>query len=257
MDTSDFIQGSIGSLQETILLAFLIIVFVVVFFLGRWRASFIIILAIPISLLTSFIYLMGTGSTLNIISLSSISIAICLVVDDAIVVLENIARHIERGSSPKQAAVHATNEVGVAVMASTLTLIAVFLPLTMTTGFIGVFFKELGWMVTIMITMSIIVALALTPALCSQMMNSTHDQRSKFFDRLYAPVRRGLDRLDLRYAKIVNYCVKHRWKTTFICFSLFVIIIVPTCSMVKMDFMPESDNSMLTLEAYLPTGTRM
>ena len=256
IDTSDFIQSSIGTLEETILFAIIFVIIVVLFFLGRWRASIIIILAIPMSLITSFIYLMATGSTLNIISLSSISIAIGLVVDDAIVVLENVTKHIERGSTPKQAAVHATNEVGVAVIASTLTIIAVFLPLTMTSGLIGVFFKELGWMVTIMITMSVIVALSLTPMLCSQMLRLTNTQ-GKVFDRLYAPIRKGLDKLDIQYAKLVGYCVRHRWKTLLICFSLFLIIMIPTCSVVKTDFMPASDNNMITISAYLPTGTRM
>jgi len=256
IDTSEFIQSSIGTLQETILYAIIFVIIVVLFFLGRWRATLIIILAIPVSLITSFIYLMITGSTLNIISLSSISIAIGMVVDDAIVVLENVTKHIERGSTPKQAAVHATNEVGVAVIASTLTIIAVFLPLTMTTGFIGVFFKELGWMVTIMITMSVIVALSLTPMLCSQMLRLTNTQ-GKVFDRMYAPIRKGLDKLDTQYGKLVDYCVRHRWRTTLICFSLFFIIMVPSCSIVKMDFLPQSDNSMISIDAYLPTGTRM
>jgi len=256
MDTSDFIQNSIDSLTETILLAILFVMIVVIFFLGRWRASIIIIIAIPVSLITSFIYLMATGSTLNIISLSSISIAIGMVVDDAIVVLENITTHIERGSTPKQAAVHGTNEVGIAVIASTLTIIAVFLPMTMATGFIGIFFKELGWLVTIMIAMSVIVALSLTPVLCSQMLRLTNTQ-GKVFDRLYAPIHKGLDKLDIQYAKLVNYCVRRRWRTLTICFSLFLIIIIPTCSIVKMDFLPESDNSMITIQAYLPPGTRM
>jgi HAE1 family hydrophobic/amphiphilic exporter-1 len=256
MDTSDFIQQSIDSLLETILFAMGFVVIVVLFFLGRWRATFIIILAIPISLIASFIYLMATGSTLNIISLSSISIAIGMVVDDAIVVLENVTKHIERGSTPKQAAIHATNEVGIAVIASTLTIIAVFLPLTMTTGLIGVMFRELGWMVTIMITVSVIVALSLTPMLCSRMLRLTNTQ-GKAFDRAYAPIHKALDKLDVQYAKLVNYCVRHRWKTLLICFSLFFIIIIPTCSVVKTDFMTSSDNSMITLDAYLPTGTRM
>ena len=256
MDTSDFIQQSIDTLQETISYAIIFVIIVVLLFLGRWRATVIIILAIPVSLITSFIYLMVTGSTLNIISLSSISIAIGMVVDDAIVVLENVTKHIERGSTPKQAAVHATNEVGVAVIASTLTIIAVFLPLTMATGFIGVFFRELGWMVTIMITMSVIVALSLTPMLCSQMLRLTNTQ-GKRFDRLYAPVRKALDKLDSQYARLVDYCVRHRWRTLIACFSLFLIIMVPACSIVKTDFLPQSDNSMISINAYLPTGTRM
>jgi HAE1 family hydrophobic/amphiphilic exporter-1 len=229
---------------------------VVMFFLGRWRATIIIILAIPISLIASFIYLMVRGSSLNIISLSSLTLAIGLVVDDAIVVLENVTKHIERGSKPKDAAIYATNEVGVAVIASTLTILAVFLPLTMTTGLAGVMFGELGWMVTIMITVSLIVALSLTPMLCSQMLRLT-DTQGKFFDRLHAPIKVFLDKLDHQYARLVNFCVKHRWKTLGICFLLFFIIMIPSYKFLKLDFMPASDNSMITAEIHLPTGTRM
>jgi len=256
IDTSDFIKESIFSLSETIILAIIFVLLVVLFFLGRWRATFIIILAIPISLLASFIYLMATGGSLNIISLSSLTICIGLVVDDAIVVLENITRHIENGSSPKQASVHATNEVGVAVIASTLTIIAVFFPLTMTTGLAGVLFGELGWMVTIMISVSLLVALSLTPMLCSQMLRLTNTQ-GKFFDRLYAPIQRALDKLDHQYSLLVNICVRNRWKTLIICFSSFFIIMLFAVKFIKFDFMPASDNGMITAEAYLPTGTRM
>lgn len=256
MDTSEFIQQSIDSLTETILLAGLFVMLVVMFFLGRWRATIIIILVIPISLIASFIYLMVRGSSLNIISLSSLTLAVGLVVDDAIVVLENVTKHIERGSKPKDAAIYATNEVGVAVIASTLTILAVFFPLTMVTGLAGVMFGELGWMVTIMITVSLVVALSLTPMLCSQMLRLTNTQ-GKFFDRLHAPVKVFLDKLDHKYSRLVNLCVKHRWKTLGICFLTFLVIMVPSCRIVKSDFMPASDNSMITAEVYLPTGTRM
>ncbi len=128
----------------------------------------IIVITIPVSLIASFIYLAATGNTLNIVSLSALSISIGMVVDDAIVVLENVTTHIERGSDPKQAAVHGTNEVAISVIASTLTLIAVFFPLTMVTGMTGVLFRQLGWMVTIMMIISTTCALTLTPMLCSQ-----------------------------------------------------------------------------------------
>ena len=256
LDTSDFIKESINSLSETILLAMLFVVIVVMFFLGRWRATFIVIIAIPISLICSFIYLMATGGSLNIISLSSLSIAIGLVVDDAIVVLENITKHIERGSTPKEAAVHGTNEVAVAIIASTLTIVAVFFPLTLATGLAGVMFKQLGWMVTIMITVSIIVALTLTPMLSSQMLRLTTTQ-GKLFDRLYAPISRGLDRLDHFYGRVVDWCVRNRWKTFLLCMASFFVITIPAINIVKFDFMPSSDNSMITATAYLPTGTRM
>jgi HAE1 family hydrophobic/amphiphilic exporter-1 len=256
MDSSDFIRNSIDSLTETIVLAIIFVIFVVLFFLGRWRATFIVALAIPISLIASFIYLMATGSSLNIISLSSLTIAIGLVVDDAIVVLENVTKHIERGSSPREAAIYATNEVGVAVVASTMTILAVFFPLTMTTGLAGVMFGELGWMVTIMITMSVIVALSLTPMLCSQMLRLTPTQ-GRAFDRFYAPIKRLLDGLDSAYGRMVNLCVRNRWKTLLICFGLFFLIMAFASNRIKFDFMPASDNSMITAEIYLPTGTRM
>jgi HAE1 family hydrophobic/amphiphilic exporter-1 len=256
MDTSDFIKESINSLTETIMLAMIFVIFVVLFFLGRWRATVIIVITIPISLIASFIYLMVTGGSFNIISLSSLTIAIGLVVDDAIVVLENVTKHIERGSTPKEAAIYATNEVGVAVIASTLTILAVFFPLTMTTGLAGVMFGELGWMVTIMITVSVIVALSLTPMLCSKMLRLTNTQ-GKLFDRMYAPIKRALNTLDIQYGKLVNLCVRNRWKTLAICFSTFFIIMIPAMAIVKFDFMPSSDNNMIEVQVYLPTGTRM
>jgi len=256
MDTSTFIQNSINNLTETILLAFFFVTIVTVFFLGRWRATFIVIIAIPISLIVSFVYLMATGGTLNIISLSSIAIAVAMVVDDAIVVLENVTTHIEKGSMPKEAAVYGTNEVGVAIMASTLTIVAVFFPLTMVTGLAGVMFGQLGWMVTIMIVTSLIVALTLTPMLCSQMLRQTKTQ-GKLFDKLYAPIKRSLDNLDHFYARIVDLAVRNRMKTLGLSFALFFVILIPAMKFIQFDFMPASDNSMIVASVYLPTGTRM
>ena len=222
MDTSEFIDSSINSLIDTVLYAFVFVVLVVFLFLGRWRATFIIILTIPISLISAFAYLAITGGTLNIISLSSLSIAIGMVVDDAIVVLENVTTHIEKGSAPKSAAIYATNEVAISVVASTLTIVAVFLPLTMVTGLAGVLFKQLGWMVTIVCTVSTIVALTLTPMLCSQMLRM-HTSKNKWFDLLYGPVARALDALDRGYASLLNLSVRHRFISSFVCFIIFVL----------------------------------
>lgn len=157
VDTSDNILNTIDSLAETVMYALLFVVIVVFLFLGRWRATLIICITIPLSLIASFIYLAISGNTINIISLSSLSIAIGMVVDDAIVVLENVTTHIERGSDPKQAAVHGTNEVAISVIASTLTMIAVFFPLTMVSGMSGVLFKQLGWMMCAIMFICIVV----------------------------------------------------------------------------------------------------
>ena len=126
MDTSTNILNTIDSLKETIFITFVIVMLVVFVFLGRWRATFIIILTIPISLIASFAYLLASGNTLNIISLSSLSIAIGMVVDDAIVVVENITKHIDRGSRPREAAKYGTNEVWLSVIVTTLVTVAVF-----------------------------------------------------------------------------------------------------------------------------------
>ncbi|MCL1822132.1 MAG: efflux RND transporter permease subunit, partial [Prolixibacteraceae bacterium] len=144
MDTSEFIRDSIKNLSETLMWALIFVILVVLFFLGRWRATFIIVLTIPISLIVAFLYLFVTGNSINVISLTSLSIAIGMVVDDAIVVLENITRHIERGSSPREAAIYATNEVWLSVIITTLVVVAVFFPLTLVGGMTGVIFNQLG-----------------------------------------------------------------------------------------------------------------
>jgi len=172
VNTSDNILNTIDSLEETIMYAMLFVILVVFVFLGRWRATVIICITIPMSLVASFIYLgIIDGGSLNIISLSCLSIAIGNVVDDAIVVLENVTTHIERGSEPKQAAIHATNEVAISVIASTLTMIAVFFPLTMVSGMSGVLFRQLGWMMCVIMTVSTVSALSFTPMMCAQLLN--------------------------------------------------------------------------------------
>ncbi len=255
VDTSDNIRNTISSLVETVLYALLFVVIVVFFFLGRWRATIIIVLTIPISLIASFIYLYATGNTLNIVSLSALSISIGMVVDDAIVVLENVTTHIERGADPKQAAVHGTNEVAISVIASTLTLIAVFFPLTLVTGMTGVLFRQLGWMVTIMMIISTTAALSLTPMLCSRMLRlrTTH---GKMFTRLYGPIEHLLDKLDDGFAWLLNHAVNHRWITSGLVLAIFVGSLM-LMKFIGSEFFPTSDNSRLGVNLELPIGTRV
>ena len=255
VDTSDNIRNTINSLVETVEYALLFVVIVVFFFLGRWRATVIIALTIPISLIASFIYLLATGNTLNIVSLSALSISIGMGVDDAIVVLENVTTHIERGSDPKQAAVHGTNEVAISVIASTLTLIAVFFPLTLVTGMTGVLFRQLGWMVTIMMVISTAAALSLTPMLCSQLLR-LQPVKGKLFTKLYGPIERFLDKLDDGFYHLLGLVVKHRWITT----AGALIIFFGSMQLTKFigsEFFPTSDNSRLGITLELPVGTRV
>ncbi len=254
-DTSQNIKNTINGLVETVLYAFLFVMIVVLFFLGRWRATLIIIITIPVSLVAAFIYLYATDGTLNILSLSSLSIAIGMVVDDAIVVLENITTHIERGSRPKSAAVHGTNEVYLSVMASTLTLIAVFFPLTLVTGFAGVMFKELGWIVTIILIVSLISALTLTPMMSAQMLRLERKQ-SNFSKKIYAPIQRFLDSLDVVYAKLVNWTVRHRGLTIIFASAFFILSVLPVIT-IGTEFFPSSDEGNISAKLELPIGTRM
>ncbi|MDL2314720.1 efflux RND transporter permease subunit, partial [Bacteroidales bacterium OttesenSCG-928-C19] len=255
MDSSEFIEGSINSLMETVLLAFLFVMIVVLFFLGRWRATIIIIITIPVSLLAAFIYLMITGNTLNIISLSSLSIAIGMVVDDAIVVLENITSHIERGSRPREAAIYGTNEVSVAVIASTLTIVAVFMPFTMVSGLAGIMFSQLGWIVTIVMIVSTAAALTLTPTLSSKMLR-LNPKRSRTFDLVYMPIERFLTRLDNAYGKILKWALGHRAATLLIAVGLFISSLF-LLNVVGTEFIPSSDNSQIGATIELPVGTRV
>jgi HAE1 family hydrophobic/amphiphilic exporter-1 len=255
MDSSENIVHTIDTLVETVLVTFLIVMLVVLAFLRRWRATFIIVLTIPISLIASFGYLMASGNTLNIVSMSSLSIAIGMVVDDAIVVLENITKHIERGSTPKQAAIHATNEVGLAVMASTLTILAVFLPFTMiTSGIAGIMFRQLGWIVTIVIAVSLISALTLTPMLCSQMLR-LNPKKGRLYAFFFTPVERALDRLDVAYSRFVDWAVRHRKTVIGGAIVIFAgsLFLIPS---IKTEFFPTQDNARIGISIELPIGTR-
>ena len=254
-DTSDNIKNTIASLVETVMYALLFVMIVVFAFLGRWRATMIIVITIPISLIASFIYLYATGNTLNIISLSALSISIGMVVDDAIVVLENVTTHIERGSDPKQAAVHGTNEVAISVIASTLTLIAVFFPLTMVTGMTGVLFKQLGWMVTIMMVISTTCALTLTPMLCSQWLRLQRT-KGKFFVKFYGPIERALDKFDEGYGKLLEKVVANKTVTIVACMGFFVASVF-LMKFVGTEFFPSQDDGRLGVELEMPVGTRI
>ena len=240
---SQEITDAIDSLSETVLYAFLFVVLVVMIFLGRWRATLIICMTIPVSLICSFIYLFATGSTLNIISLSSLSIAIGMVVDDAIVVLENITTHIERGSSPKEAAIYATNEVWLSVIATTLVVVAVFMPLTMVPGMAGILFRELGWIVSIVVCVSTTAAITLTPMMSAYLLRregGVHDYRG--LGVIYKPVDRALAWLDTAYARSLGWVVRHRRISVFTMMGLFVLSL-GLITQVPTEFFPPSDNS--------------
>ena len=256
-ETSREIKDAINSLSETIMFAFIFVILVVMFFLGRWRATFIICLTIPISLICAFIYLFATGSTLNVISLSALSIAIGMVVDDAIVVLENITTHIERGSKPKEAAIYATNEVWLSVIATTLVVVAVFMPLTMIPGMAGILFRELGWIVTIVVCVSTAAAITLTPMMSAYFLKIDGAAHTyKGIGIIYKPIDKFLIWLDGIYERALRFVV--RWKKSVIALLLaFFGLSLVLISKVPTEFFPPSDNARITMMVKLPQNVHV
>lgn len=243
----------VNALAETILLALLFVVIIVYLFTGRWRATIVIALTIPISLLVSFIYLAVSGGSLNVISLLCLTIAIGMVVDDAIVVLENTTTYIDRGADPKQAAIHATNEVALSVMASTLTIVAVFFPLTLVNGMAGVLFKQLGWIMCVIIAMSLIISITLTPMLCSKMLRLQRKQ-TKLHEVIYTPVKKVLDALDDWYSKRISWCTRHRKTVIFVCILIFAGSLF-TGKFIKTEFFPSSEGNRISATLTMPMNT--
>ena len=254
VDSSDNILNTLNSLKETIIVTFLIVMLVVYLFLGRWRATFIIVLAIPISLLASLMYLWATGNTLNIVSMSALSIAIGMVVDDAIVVLENISTHLERGAKPREAAVHATQEVGISVIASTLTMLAVFMPLTMIKGMAGLMFKQLGWITSIIMIVSTIGALTLIPMLCSQYLRYK-PKKSKLNMIIFGNFTKFVDWISRGYSRLINWCIWHRKTVVLISLGVFLFSVMFFGPRMKTEFFPKADDGRITVQLELPAGT--
>ena len=265
-NSADNIRNSINSLEESVLYALFFVVLVVLFFLGKWRATLIISLTIPISLIVAFIYLGMADSSINIISLCSLTIAIGMVVDDAIVVLENITRHIERGEHPREASIYATNEVWISVIATTLVLVAVFVPLTMMDGMAGIMFESLGWIVTVVCCTSTVIAITLTPMLCSKLLKPKkvcvkngklidESDKKTWYDRTVVAF---LDKVDSAYAKSLGWCLNHKTITIVALFVFFGLSVLPfVFGKVGTDFMQQQDNARLSVTVELQRGTRI
>jgi HAE1 family hydrophobic/amphiphilic exporter-1 len=177
-----------------------------------------------------------------------------MVVDDAIVVLENISTHLERGAKPKEAAVHATQEVGISVVASTLTMLAVFLPLTMIKGMAGLMFKQLGWITSIIMIVSTIGALTLIPMLCSQFLRFK-PKHGKLHDLIFGNFNRFLDLISKGYSKLIGWCIGHRTITVLISITIFALTVGLIAPNMKTEFFPKSDDGRITVQLELPAGT--
>ena len=254
IDSSDNIINTIKSLLKTIIITMLVVMLVVFIFLGRWRATFIIVLAIPIALMGSLVYLLATGNTLNIISMSALSIAIGMVVDNSIVVLENISRHMDRGEKRKEAAVNGTSEVAGSIIGSTLTTLCVFLPLTMVSGMAGIMFRQLGWIVSIIMIVSTALALTLVPVMASNMLKAGVKD-TPLHKMVFGPIDRALDAFSNFYSRVIGWCIRHRKLVTLGAFAIIVAVIALLAPKLTTGYFPNSDSGRLSVSVELPVGT--
>ena len=223
----------------------LLAVLVVFLFLRDWRATFISSVALPLSVIPAFIGMNYLGFSINVVTLLALSLVIGILVDDAIVEVENIVRHLRMGKSPYQAAMEAADEIGVAVIAITFTLIAVFLPTAFMSGIVGKFFKQFGWTAALAVFASLIVARMLTPMMAAYILKPLAKEHNPQDGKLMA-----------WYMRASRWCLQHRWVTVvaagvFFVGSLFLIPLLPT------GFIPPDDNSQTQVNLELPPGTRL
>lgn len=252
-DQSDFINGSIGNLSSTAIQAAIIAILVLLFFLRSWRGSAIIGVAIPMSIVATFAVMNFTNVDLNMISLAGLALAIGLLVDNSIVVLENIYRHRQLGDSIWNSAVKGATEVSMAITASTLTTLAVFLPILFVPGLAGQLFREMVLTISFSLSVSLFVALSLVPLLSSWARRLVPVHRAgSLGDR----VDRGFKATERRYTRLVSWAVNHRKMVitgTAVLFvvSLLMLGIVPT------EFFPTNDNGFVQANIKLPIGTSL
>lgn len=227
MKSDELITESINNLSESLWYALFFVVLVVMAFLRNWKQSFIIFMTIPLSLIVAFIVMYASGWTINIFSLMSLVVASGMVVDNAIVVLENITQHIEKGAKPKQAAIFGSSEMGMAISASTLTTIVVFLPMIFMGGIVGIMFKQLAILTSVTLIASLFTALTLTPMASSQLLESMKKGEKRRHGKLYEWSERNFQKLENGYKKALAWVVHHKTFTVIatavlLAFSLWV-----------------------------------
>jgi HAE1 family hydrophobic/amphiphilic exporter-1 len=260
MDQSEFIKKSIANLSNVAIQGGILAVIVLLFFLRSLRTTFIIALSIPFSIVACFVALYFAGLTLNMMSLGGLALAVGMLVDNSIVVLENIFRHREEGEPAKEGAIWGTKEVAMPIIASTLTTIAVFLPIFFVPGIAGVLFREQALTVTLSLTVSLFVALTLVPLLASRLIViKSNNPSKKMSSKIYQLVGGWLNWLDSRYQNILNWCLDHRRLTVISVGILFIVslLLVWPFRLVGTEFMPKIDQGSIEINLELPVGSRL
>jgi HAE1 family hydrophobic/amphiphilic exporter-1 len=254
-DSSKDIIDSLNSLKFTVWIGIALVIFVVWFFLRQFAGSLIIALTIPFSLLIAFTYLFLSGRTINIISLSSLAIASGMVVDNAIVVVDNVYRHLEKGQRVKEASIFATSEMFLAIAASTFTTVVVFLPMLFVSGVVGIMFGELAIIVTVTLLASLFTAVTFTPMLCSKLMKITPPKKN-LFGRFYNISENMFKSWEDFYAKSLTWCLRHK-RLVLIGFLGAFILSLFSMRFIGNEFIPEEDTGDIRITVNLRLGTRL
>ncbi len=251
MDSSEFIKLAIRRLATTLFQGLAVVMLVTFLFIRRLGASFIIGLSIPFSLIITFILMFAGNYTINLVSLSSLAIASGMVVDNAVVILENISRYIERGVRPKVAATIGAAEVGSAVLASTLTTLAVFIPMMFLSGFAGIMFKQLAFIMTVSVSASLFISLTLIPSMASRRLKK--HVKEGFFYRLGEWVLRSLESF---YRRLLSFALRFRWLVIIIA-VLGMVLTVFLFKHIGTELIPNPDTGEISITFSLPEGTRL
>lgn len=257
MDNSLYIIQAINTVAKNAIFGSILAIVILYIFLKNLRTTTIIGISIPISLIASFILLYFNGITLNIMTLGGLAMAVGMLVDSAIVVLENIFRFRTEGMSKYDAAVKGASEVGMAITASTLTTIAVFIPIVFVEGFVGTIFKDFALTVTLSLAASLVVSLTLIPMLSSKILTVSEDngKRRKLekvydrFDQIYSKIEDG-------YKSLLEKGINNRKKTIVISLVIFVLSIA-SIAVVGMEFLPATDEGMISIDIKLPLGASL
>jgi len=257
-DSAVFIEQSIASVREAVMLGSVFVILIIFVFLRSWRSTLIICTSIPISIIGTFALLYFGGYTLNTMTFGGLALGVGMIVDASIVVLENTQRHLEMGKSRKQASIEGSEEIWSAILASTLTHIAVFVPLFFLTGFSSVLFKQLSVVVVFSLLMSLFVAVTLVPVLCSLLMTEHDDdvERTGVTGWLFRTSGHALDALDNGYARFLGKALRHRPTVVAAGAALFALsfLLFPY---LQFELMPQTDEGEVRVDVELPVGTRV
>ena len=256
--SADAVEKSVNRVKHTIVEGALLTVLIVFLFLHSWRSTVITGLTLPISVVATFIALYAFGFTLNFLTLMALSLCIGLLIDDAIVVRENIVRHLAMGKTHRQAAQEATDEIGLAVMATTFAIVAVFVPIAFMQGIIGRFFYQFGVTVTVAVLVSLFVSFTLDPMLSSVWRDPAEGrfQRVRWLGRMMEGIEHGIEWLHRVYGVILDWALAHRKSVIAIALAMFLASFgVPP--LVGTEFVPEGDQGFISLRLNTPVGSSL